>query len=334
MSVTRKVIQAPDSTGSEISRRVPQDGTASMSMGSVCVVEDSQVGIFFRDGQTFDVLGPGRHVLSPTNLPLLVDSLSTPRGRKASFQAAVYFVSQRVYTGMRWGTRQPLTVRDCELGDVPLRASGVYTMRVADSALFLNTVTGAQGMFMSQHMEEYLQEVIVTRLDHLMGERVTSLLELPTLYNELATEARLELKQDFERCGIDLIDFFITSVVPTEEVQRAIDHRAEADHGHDSDSGVYRKYQADRALSRPRVGAGDANKDAGAGPGLGVGEGMGFILPQAFQGSSAGHTGTECPYCGSTRESGEACTSCRQEVPRGASFCPKCGANQGKQASG
>jgi len=336
MSVVLKVIQAHDPTGSEIIRRVPEDGTAALNLGSVCIVQESQVAVFYRDGHVLDVLGPGRHVLSAANLPLLADLLSIPYGGKSPFQAAVYFVNQKVFTGMKWGTRRPVAFRDRELGVVRLRAHGVYAMRVADPTLFLNTLSGTQGIFTSDDVEEYLKDVVVSRLNDLLGERLTSLLDLPALYNELATEVRLELKQDFGRFGIDLIDFFITSVVPTEEVQKALDDRADINAvGNMKD---YLQYQAGKALGRPEPGSGGGS-DASQGLGLGVGAGMGLILPQAFLGRGAMQQGNFCPNCGSPKGGAAggdrpACLACQKPIPTGASFCPDCGADQREKKSG
>ncbi len=333
MSGILKVIQAHDPTGSEIIRRVPEDGTANINMGSVCVVQESQVAVFFRDGHVLDLFGPGRHVLSTQNLPLVTDLIKIPYGGKSPFQVAVYFVNQKVFTGMKWGTRQPVAFRDRELGVVRLRAHGVYAMRVADPSLFLNTLNGTQGVFTSDDIEEYLKDVIVSRLNDLMGERLTSLLDLPVLYNELATEARLELKQDFGRFGIDLIDFFITSVVPTEEVQKALDDRAGINAV--GNMNAYLQYQAGKALGRPE-GTGEGGGDAATGLGLGVGAGMGLILPQAFLGRGVpGVQGRFCSHCGNSLAGGKTpCVSCHKDIPGGASFCPSCGAEQKNQQSG
>jgi len=328
-----QVIQAHDPNGNEMVRRVPGTGSADITLGSVCVVEESQAAVFYRDGQVMDVLGPGRHVLSTMNLPVLSAALKIPYGGTSPFPAAVYFVNQKVFTGMKWGTRQPVAFRDRELGVVRLRAFGVYAMRVQDPTLFLNTITGTQGVTRPEDVEEYLKDVIVSRLNDLMGERLTGLLDLPALYNELATETRLELKQDFGRFGIDLIDFFINSVVPTEDVQKALDERAGIQAV--GDLNEYLKYQAGRALSQPGSGEG-AGSTAASGMGLGVGAGMGLILPQAFLGSGGFKPGPGgfCPQCGHTLGSPVVCVSCQRDLPPGAAFCPQCGAEQRREQSG
>ncbi len=337
MSIFLEVIQAQDQTGNEMIRRVPEQGTADIKAGAVCVVEESQVAVFLRDGQVMDVLGPGRHVLSTANLPVLSKVLGLPYGGKSPFQAAVVFVNQKVFTNMKWGTRQPVAFRDRELGVVRLRAYGVFAMRIADASLCLNTLAGTQGVFTSNDIEEYLRDVIVSRLNDLFGERLSSLLDLPAIYNELATEARLELQHDFHRFGIDLIDFFITSVTPTEEVQKALDERAGIHAVGPMDQ--YLQYQAAKALGRP--GASGGGEGAASGLGLGVGAGMGLLLPQAIlgrhpqMGAGAGGGGGGvaagtgfCPHCGGSLNAPAHCSSCEAVLPASAQFCPRCGHDQ------
>ncbi len=331
MSILLEVIEAHDPSGIEMIHRVPEEGTADIKMGAVCVVQESQVAVFFRDGKVLDVFGPGRHVLSTLNLPLLGKLVNLAYGGASPFQAAVYFVNQKVFTNMKWGTRQPVAFRDRELGVVRLRAHGVYAMRVSDPTLFINTVSGTQGTYTTEGVESYLRDVVVARLNDLLGEKLTSLLDLPALYNELATEARLELKHDFGRFGIDLIDFFITSVTPTEEVQKALDERAGLNAV--GPLGAYLQYQAGKALGRGETGNGTGTGGNGAaaqGLGLGVGAGMGLLLPQAFLGVGAqGRVGGFCPQCGTPVGAAKAhCGSCSAELPPGARFCPACGAEQ------
>ena len=331
MSLLLEVIQSHDETGDEMIHRVPEEGSAGIKLGAVCIVRESQVAVFFRDGRALDILGPGRHVLSTANLPLLSGLLSLPYGGTSPFQAAVYFVNQKVFTNMKWGTRKPVAFRDRELGVVRLRAYGVYAMRISDPALFLNTVSGTQGVFTSADVSDYLRDVIVARLNDLLGERLSTVLDLPALYNELATEARLELKQDFGRFGIDLIDFFITSVTPTEEVQKALDERAGINAV--GPLNAYLQYQAGKALGR-EDGKARGGDGAASGLGLGVGAGMGLLLPQAFLGSAARAQGGFCPHCGAPLGAQGTCSACGAPLPPGARYCPRCGVEQKNAKTG
>ena len=226
----QKLIQSKDASQGEIVHRVPEKGLAEIPSGSIAVVEENQAVIFFRDGKAQDVLGPGRHVLSPVSLPMLGEASSVSPGEGRTLLAAVYFVNQNVFTGMKWGTRHPVAFRDRELGVVRLHASGVYTMRVADPTRFVDGLVGPRPDCDTAQLDGYLKDIIGSRLNDLLAERLTRLLDLPALYNEFATEMRLELREDFARFGIDLIDFFITSVVPTEEVQDRKSTRLNSSH--------------------------------------------------------------------------------------------------------
>jgi membrane protease subunit (stomatin/prohibitin family) len=322
-----KLVQSSDTAEGEMFHRVPGEGLAEIPVGSVAVVEDNQAAVFFQDGNVRDVLGPGRHVLSPGSLPGLSKASSVPPG-KGPFESAVYFVNLKVFTGMKWGTRHPVAFRDRELGEVQLRASGVYTMRVVDPARFVEGLVGTRLEGDTTDLDAYLKDVIGSRLNDLLGDRLTNLLDLPALYNEFATETRLELREDFARFGVQLIDFFITSVVPTEDVQKVLDERANTS-APDSIT-QYLQYQAAKALGRPAT-PGDGNGASGNGFGIGVGAGLGLVLPQAMIGKGMTPSAGACPTC--QRPVLGPCPACHKTVPPRASFCPNCGADQRKTPS-
>src|SRR4051794_16034545 len=124
------VIEFFDQTGRQIVHRIPEQGSGEFRLGSQCIVRESQVAVFFRDGQALDVLGPGRHTLSTQNIPLLTRLLSIPFGGTSPFRAEVVYVGMQDFLDMKWGTMQPVVFRDSELGMVNLRAFGTYAMGV------------------------------------------------------------------------------------------------------------------------------------------------------------------------------------------------------------
>ena len=134
------IIQHPNERSDEIVFRVPQQGAGEFALGSQLIVRESQAAVFFRDGQSLDTFGPGRHTLSTQNLPLLSGLLKIPFGGRSPFTAEVYFVSLREFTDLKWGTAQPVVFRDNDFGMVRLRAFGTYSMRVADPQLFLQQI--------------------------------------------------------------------------------------------------------------------------------------------------------------------------------------------------
>src|SRR5439155_5824803 len=120
------VIEFLDPTGRQILHRVPEGGSGEFRIGSQLVVRESQVAVFFRDGKALDVFGQGRHTLTTANIPLLTRLLSLPFGGTSPFRSDVYFVARKIFTDLKWGTKEPVAFRDAELAMVRLRAFGVY----------------------------------------------------------------------------------------------------------------------------------------------------------------------------------------------------------------
>src|SRR4030042_2633771 len=157
------------------------------------IVRESQAAVFFRDGKGYDVLGPGRHTLSTLNLPILTKILSFPFGFKSPFRIEILFVNLKVFTHLRWGTQEPVAFKDRELGVVRLRGFGNYTIRIVQPLLFINTLIGTQGVYSTEEISNYLRDVIVSRLNDLLGETLKSIFQLPRGYDEMgvALKARV-----------------------------------------------------------------------------------------------------------------------------------------------
>ncbi|HEX9860845.1 MAG TPA: SPFH domain-containing protein, partial [Nitrospirota bacterium] len=115
MSQFLEVVEFLDETGEEMVHRVPAGGSGELKFGAQCIVRDSQAAVFFRDGKGTDVMGPGRHTISTKNIPVLTKMLMLPWGFESIFKAEVYFVNQKVFTSLKWGTRDPVAFKDSEL---------------------------------------------------------------------------------------------------------------------------------------------------------------------------------------------------------------------------
>jgi excisionase family DNA binding protein len=284
------IIEAPDQGLNQMVYRVPSAGSGDFRIGSQVVVRENQTAVFYRDGKALDVFGPGRHTITTANIPLLVNLLGIAFSGSTPFKAEVYFVNMRDFIDMKWGTPEPITLRDKELGMVRLRANGRYSMAIQEPQMFVVKIVGTQGLFTTNQIEDYLRGIIISRLTDLIGETMGSIFDLPAKFDELSGAIRFKVADDFAMLGIQLKQMFLGSVSPTEETQKAIDERASM--GAVGNMQAYMQYQAAKSM-RDAAGqsGGEAGTGVGLGAGIGLGAGMAGMINQAMQGSSSGQQG-------------------------------------------
>jgi membrane protease subunit (stomatin/prohibitin family) len=316
-----EVIQWKEDTGQDLVYRFP--GSDEIKMGAQLIVSESQSAVFFRDGKALDVFGPGRHTLSTMNLPVLTKIMSWPFGFKSPFQAEVYYVSKRVFMNQKWGTREPVIFRDTEFKMVRLRAFGVFSIRITEPQLFVNTVVGTQGRFSTGDVEGFLREIIVSRLNDVLGETLKTLLDLPRYYDELGVALKSRVHEDFGKYGLEVVDLLINSITPPDEVQKIIDERSGM--AAVGDMGEYMRFKAARAVEDAAKQEGGG---AGQGIGLGMGAGFGMMIPGMIQQSMQQAQGGQQQPAGQQGQpvTGPICAKCKTQLALGAQFCSSCGA--------
>lgn len=309
MSVFMEILEWFDETGEEMVHRLPPEGSAEIKFGAQLIVRESQEAIFYDGGQVRDRFGPGRYTLSSRNLPLITTALSLPWGFKSPFRCEVYFVNRKAFTSLKWGTREPVVFRDERLGLVRLRAHGQISLRVRDASTFIHDLVGQRASYSTYDATDYLRDVIVSRLNDYLGESLRSVFDLPALYDEMAAELVDRLQPDFRKYGLDLTDFFITSITPPEEVQSMVDSQGGLRLVEDMPA--YLQYQVARSLGRGGdSGGGSVASMVETGAGLGIG----MMLPQMLGATSAAESAAT-----------GFCSSCGRALRAGDRFCGRCG---------
>lgn len=314
------VIEYVDPSGNEIVHRIPERGSGDFRLGSQLIVRESQAAVFFRDGKAMDTFGAGRHTITTNNIPLLGRLIGLPFGGETPFKAEVYFVNLKDFLDQKWGTPEPIALRDEELGMVRLRAFGTYSMEVADPQLFVNKIVGTQGFYQTTQISGYLRSIIISKLVDLLGTTHVSLFDLPKMYEEIGAGGKAKLQDDFAALGITLKTLYISSISPTEATAKAIDERAEM--GAIGNMQAYLQFKAARAMGDAATAGGEAGGLMGAGVGLGAGVGVGAAMAGAITEAMKG--GQQQPAAATV-----ACPKCGTANPADAKFCNNCGTNMG-----
>lgn len=286
------IIQAPDQRPDQLVIRVPQDGWGDIRLGSQLVVGESQNAVFFRDGKALDTFGAGRHTLTTANVPLLIGLLGKLFSGESPFKASVYFVNMVDLLDLKWGTPEPIAVRDHDLGMVRLRGFGSYSIRVTDAQRFVAQVVGQRGLYSTNEIADWLRGQLVSAFADVLGESKAGLFDLPGLTDELSVALKAKVAESFEQSGITAKQVFVQSISATEDTSKAIDERAAM--GAIGDMNAYLRFKAAQALGTAAAGTGQGGAGGagegmaagvGLGAGIGLGAGLGGMVVQAMQGS-------------------------------------------------
>jgi membrane protease subunit (stomatin/prohibitin family) len=325
MSQFIEVINWADETGRTMVYRFPA-ADRDIKVGAQLIVMQNQSAVFFRDGKALDVFKPGRHTLTSLNLPVITKLMSLPFGFKTPFKADVYFLNMRVFTEMKWGTKEAIPFRDKEFKMIRLRAFGNFSIRITDPLLFINTIVGSRSLYTTESIEDFLRGVIANRLNDVLGESLETILDLTQHYDEISAGLKARVKDDYDKYGLDLVDFLIDAITPPDEVQKMIDERAGMEAV--GNMGAFAQFQAAKAMRDIGKGiaeGGGGGSGASQGAGLGAGIGMGMMLPQMMMQQMWMNQMQTGP-----NNQGQMkvlqCTGCGSFNFQGAKFCSNCGA--------
>ncbi|HXG59065.1 MAG TPA: SPFH domain-containing protein [Thermoanaerobaculia bacterium] len=253
-----------------------------IKMGAQLIVRENQAALFVNEGIAADLFRPGRYELSTQNIPILTTLRGWKYGFQSPFKAEVYFFNTRLFTDLKWGTVNPVMMRDPEFGMIRLRAFGTYAAKINDPKVFFQTVVGTQGLTSTDDILGQLRSTILSRLSDAIAEAKIAALDLASHYDELSALAVTKIGPDFGSFGLELSRFFVENISLPEEVEAAIDQRTKL--------GVLgdRMQQYAQLQTAEAIGTAAANPGgiAGAGAGLGAGLAIGQAMGQAFGGPS------------------------------------------------
>ncbi|HYE19323.1 MAG TPA: SPFH domain-containing protein [Tepidisphaeraceae bacterium] len=245
--------------------------------GAKLIVREGQVCAFVREGQLADVFGPGTYTLETRNLPILSTIAGWKYGFDSPWKAEAYFVSTRVFTGYKWGTKNPIMLRDPEFGPVRLRAFGTFGVKVSDPPVFLRQVVGTNSRFTVDGIGDQLRDLMVARFADVIGTAKIPVLDIAGSQDELGKFVADKIQSDFGNLGIAVVNLTVENVSLPPEVEQMLDKRTSM--GILGDLSKYTQFQAANAL-------GDAAKNpnglAGAGVGVGLGVGLGQQVAAAM----------------------------------------------------
>lgn len=273
------VVEYPSEMADELVHRFPETGVADLRIGSQVIVRESQRVVFFRDGQALDSFGPGRHTIVTANIPKLIDLVGKLFNDRTPFTAEVYYVSVKEFADRKWGTPQPIIVRNpgMGLGVALLQAFGSYSFQVKDPQQFITQIVGAQGIYRTSDIENRLRTMLLSKLQDLLGETAakSSVVELIGLTDELSAGVRAKAQDDFAAIGLLLKSFYIGNLKPSEKSAEELRAMGMLD------MTTYTQLQAADAL---RDAAQNPAGGAGLTAGIGAGMGIGNVLSQSLSG--------------------------------------------------
>ena len=343
-----EVIEWLDESRDTLVYRFPVKGQ-EIKNGAQLIVRESQAAVFVYQGQVADTFGPGRYTIDGGNTPILSKLGAWYHGFNSPFKSEVYFVNTKQFTDMKWGTANPVMMRDADFGMVRLRAFGTYSLRVADPQTFIKEIAGTNAHFQTDDIEGQLKRAIVSGFSDALGELKIPALDLAARYEELGGALKAKINEDFRTFGVEVTKFYVENISLPPEVEAAIDKRTSM--GALGDAQKYMQFQTADAL---RDAAKNPSGGAGLGASLGAGFAIGGQMANAFgQGQQGGapqgqqqQTNTvACPGCGSPNPAGTkfcgecgakmevtkvACVKCGHALAEGAKFCNECGAKQEK----
>jgi membrane protease subunit (stomatin/prohibitin family) len=295
------VLQWNEDTEGVLAWRFPMQDF-EIQNGAMLTVRESQVALFVNEGRIADVFGPGNYKLTTKTLPVLTNLQNWDKLFDSPFKSDVYFFSTRIQTGRKWGTMQPITIRDKDFDMIRVRAFGLYSYRVTDPKKFFTELSGTREEYTRDNVEDQLRGIMLATMANSLGGANVPFLDMAANQTLMAQQIRGDLVKAFDRYGIGLDEFNVGSVSLPEELQAALDERISAGMkgGLGADKmGGFTKFQVAKSIPL-------AAQNEGGLAGLGAGLASGVAFGQTMmQGLNAGATAEPQPAPAATPAPGE-----------------------------
>ena len=332
-----KSLEWTDNSTDTIVYKYPMDGR-QIQYGSKLTVRASQVAVFLNKGKIADIFGPGMYTLQTSNLPIFTQLMSWGYGFKSPFYADVFFINTKQFTNQKWGTSNPITMRDKDFGTIRLRGYGNFAFKVENPEVFLKELFGTNSTFTTDDISSYLKSIIVSSISDTIAESKISALDIASNLTEFSKVTSETLTEIFANLGLKLSNLVIENISFPEEVEKAIDTRSSM--GVLSDKmDTFVKYQSAQAIRDAAQNQGVAGLGTQLGPGVAIGEMMKNALKPSSKEESSASDNKYCPSCGASNpknakfcvECGAKlaqkgkCPNCGAEISSKSKFCPECG---------
>ncbi len=350
MALFLRILEWADNSRNTLVYKFPlEKGGREINHKSKLIVRESQEAIFVHKGQICDIFPAGTYDLNTDIFPILSKLAGWKYGFQTPITVDVYFVNVKQFTGCKWGTANPITMRDPEFGMIRVKGYGSYSFKVDDAGLFMKELFGTNSTFVTSDITDWLKTMLISALTDAIGESKISALDLAgnTLeFNQIVTAS---IQNKFKEIGLKLTNLFIENMSVPAEVEKAIDERTKLGILGDK-TDVMMKIAAAEAMKDAAKNEGMGGAFMGAGVGLGAGAGMGSIFADAFKsaqtpapaeqqkptvqpngrtcnkcGASVGANAKFCGECGEKLAVKKFCPQCGAEVNGSAKFCGECG---------
>ena len=334
-----------DPTNDTMVYKYPMEGREIM-IGSKLTVRESQVAIFMVKGKIADIFTPGIHTLIVNNLPILSALLSWPRGFKSPFTADVFFINTKQFTNEKWGTTNPIVMRDKDFGSIRIKSYGSFAFKVKDPKVFLQEIFGTNSSFSTEKIVGYLKSMLVSTISDTIAESKISALDLACNLLEFNKVAKDAVNNMFNSIGLELSNLIIENISFPEQVEKAIDTQSSMGVLKDN-MDTYVKYKSAEAIGDFAKNQGIGGMGAQIGTGVAIGDMIRESLSSAKKSSKEKNSDDDnsvrfCPECGAKNSKNSkfciecghklssnqkpTCPKCGVEISPKSKFCPECGA--------